>query len=80
MGKFSKSEQEQFEAATTRAAHAVISFVTDGIDRTMSQYNNDPRSEAKTKRTKTKQQSNAKQQSLTDPIPTDSSSVNDTKT
>ncbi|MCD0460705.1 aminoacyl-tRNA hydrolase [Roseiconus lacunae] len=39
LGKFSKQEQETFEAATTRAAHAAISFVTDGVDSTMSQFN-----------------------------------------
>jgi PTH1 family peptidyl-tRNA hydrolase len=42
LGKFSKAEHEKFESATTRAAHAVIDFVTDGVDRVMSRYNVDP--------------------------------------
>ncbi|WP_182867988.1 aminoacyl-tRNA hydrolase [Stieleria mannarensis] len=47
LGKFSKSECDTIEAATTRAAKAVISFVTDGVDRTMSQFNGDPGADSK---------------------------------
>lgn len=43
LGKFSKSENETFEAATTQAAHAAILFVTDGIDRAMCQFNVNPK-------------------------------------
>ena len=53
LGKFSKSESETFQAATTRAAHAVISFVTEGVDRTMSQFNGDPAADSKPKQEKT---------------------------
>ncbi|OYP34725.1 aminoacyl-tRNA hydrolase [Rhodopirellula sp. MGV] len=42
LGKFSKQEQETFEAATTRAAHATISFVNHGVGQTMSEFNADP--------------------------------------
>lgn len=42
LGKFSKTEQEEFEEATTRAARAAIDFVTSGIDHVMSQYNGSP--------------------------------------
>jgi PTH1 family peptidyl-tRNA hydrolase len=42
LGKISKSEHEQFESATTRAARAAISFVRDGIVQAMSQYNVNP--------------------------------------
>jgi len=52
LGKFSKSEQEQFESATTRAAHAAISFVKDGIGQAMSAYNVDPDAKPKPKREK----------------------------
>lgn len=52
LGKFSERERETFEAATTRAAHAVISFVTDGMDRTMSQFNGEPETASKPKRQK----------------------------
>lgn len=52
LGKFSKAEQEVMEAATTRAAHAAISFVTDGVDLAMSRFNVDPDAEVKPQRSK----------------------------
>lgn len=52
LGKFSKAEHETFEAATTRAAHAVIDFVNDGIDQTMSRYNVNPDAKPKPKTNK----------------------------
>lgn len=58
LGKFSKTEHEQFEQATTRAAHAAIGFVSDGIVQAMSQYNSDPNAESKPKK-KTKPKKNA---------------------
>lgn len=38
-GGFSKSEKEMFEKAVVHAADAVECFLSDGIDRAMSQYN-----------------------------------------
>ncbi|MCO8124419.1 aminoacyl-tRNA hydrolase [Stieleria sp. TO1_6] len=42
LGKFSKTEQETFEAATTRAAHAAICWVGQGMGSAMNQFNQDP--------------------------------------
>jgi len=42
LGKFTPPEQEQFEQATTRAAHAAIDLVTAGVAEVMSRYNGDP--------------------------------------
>ncbi|MEO1614701.1 MAG: aminoacyl-tRNA hydrolase [Planctomycetota bacterium] len=39
LGKFSKSEQTPIEDACTRAAHAAICFVNDGIVEAMSRFN-----------------------------------------
>ncbi len=64
LGKFTKTEQEAFEAATTRAAHAAISFVTDGIDQAMSRFNVDPDAPEKAKSKKPKRD---KKQSQTNP-------------
>lgn len=49
LGKFTKAEKEQFELATTRAAHAAISFVREGVGPTMSQFNADPNGQSKSK-------------------------------
>ncbi len=42
LGKFTKTEQEVFEKTTTQAAHAVLSWATQGIGPTMNQYNVNP--------------------------------------
>ncbi|TWT79920.1 Peptidyl-tRNA hydrolase [Planctomycetes bacterium CA13] len=44
LGKFSKSEQETIEAATTRAAYAAIEWTSVGITSTMTKFNADPES------------------------------------
>lgn len=43
LGKWTKSELELIEPATTLAAKVAISFVTDGVDSTMSRYNGEPK-------------------------------------
>lgn len=44
LGKFGKAEQPPIEEATTRAAHAAICFVTEGIGEAMSRFNGSPES------------------------------------
>lgn len=43
LGKWNKPELELIEPVTTLAAKAAISFVTDGVDLTMSRYNGEPK-------------------------------------
>jgi PTH1 family peptidyl-tRNA hydrolase len=46
LGKFAKHEQDEIEAATTRAAQAAIDWATDGTTEAMNRYNADPRAQS----------------------------------
>ncbi|MEL6108470.1 MAG: aminoacyl-tRNA hydrolase [Planctomycetota bacterium] len=50
LGKFNKSEQDTFEAATTQAAHAAICWAGEGVGSAMNQFN------TRTSKPKTKKQ------------------------
>lgn len=49
LGKFNKSEHDEIEAATTRAAHGALEWVANGIADAMNKFNADPNATPKRK-------------------------------
>lgn len=56
LGKFSKTESETFETATTSAAHAAICWANEGIGKAMNQYNVHPDAKPNQKKNKPKRE------------------------
>ncbi len=64
LGKFSKSESETFETATTSAAHAAICWATEGIGKAMNQYNVHPDAKPNPKKSKRQPKDQPKESQL----------------
>jgi PTH1 family peptidyl-tRNA hydrolase len=67
LGKFTPEEQEQFEQTTTRAAHAAIDFINEGVDQAMSRYNGAP--DAGTGRKRTAEKAKSQRSSASRSVP-----------